>query len=83
MAFQLSLPPIVRLSGRKCLVVNGWAEVDYSDPDEPRIVSMSSNCVITDDGYEVDEQELWPGAVRERLHPWPPTEADNLVRGEW
>lgn len=67
---------IIPLSGKRCIVIpsGGSAEL-LSRPDgTSEVLRMSEHCKITEDGYEIpDPGPIWPGAVRERIHPFPPS----------
>jgi len=70
MSIKLHLPPIIHLDGNRCIVVNDYAEIDFTG-DAARVVSCGPLCVETLDGYVSGQPPLWLGAVLERLHPWP------------
>ncbi len=73
MAYPLSLPAIINLFGKRCLFIppGGSAEIGESVHGGLIVLSHTSNCVFTEDGFAEGWSSLWPGAVPERLHPYP------------
>ncbi len=73
MSWQMPTPfKIVRLEGKRCLVVpaGGWWRVDKTTGMP---IDWSDDCIVTEDGYKLGKDNRpWPGALPERLHPWPP-----------
>ena len=72
MAFRFVPDVIVRLEGRKCIVIppGEKAEIDYMRIPLV-VVSCGAGCIFTEDGYAIGDGPLWVGAARERMHPWP------------
>jgi hypothetical protein len=69
MAIDVGRSRILKLDDDRCLIVppGGWFDRDAGGV----IVRWSADSRVTFRGYVDDGRPPWPGAVPERVHPWP------------
>lgn len=74
MAIQYPQNKILPLEGKRCVVIPPGEEAEICN-FSGKVIHHSPGCFFTNDGYPEDpemQKLLWPGAVPERIHPWPP-----------